>query len=269
MILDHTAARLKRHKVENAYLDAINLIRFVTKQADSKIITGDLEISRAEERELDKLISRRKSLPLAYLTNKKEFYGLDFYVDRSVLIPRPASEDIVSLSLGLKKHFDYVYDLGCGSGCLAISYLLHSDYQPLRTFLIDKSRSALEVTKINLDRYQLSNYRLINMDLNLLEPGCFRDRSLVFANLPYVDLRHKSFYESKYPGLKAEPEIALYGREGGLQLYRKLFKLVGNHRLTLAVESQKKQQARLDGIARANNYRLLERSNLVSLYRKD
>ena len=87
----------KDYKV--AYIETQLLISHSLNFTKTKIISESLrELKKNEIDNIEKLINRRlKHEPIAYITNKKEFYGIDFYVDNSVLIPRAETEEIIDL----------------------------------------------------------------------------------------------------------------------------------------------------------------------------
>lgn len=178
----------------------------------------DEEIPFPLERRLARWLRRRLSHePLAYITHYREFFGLDFYVNRHVLIPRPESEMLVEKALEwVKKRFAsldaacLVADVGTGCGALAMALALH--LPQARLYAIDSSLAALRVAARNLAKYRLrKRARLLHGDwlAPLPEPV-----DLLVANLPYVR-------ESDWAGLAPEirlfePKEALVAGEDGL-----------------------------------------------------
>ncbi|MEZ5164247.1 MAG: HemK/PrmC family methyltransferase [Fimbriimonadaceae bacterium] len=108
--------------VDTPQLDAQLLAAHQLEQSRSWILVHpEFKIERSELQEL--LDRRLKREPLAYILGKKEFYGREFFVNPSVLIPRPETEELVTCALDwLKQHpFARVLDIGCGSGCIGLS----------------------------------------------------------------------------------------------------------------------------------------------------
>ena len=194
---------------------------------------------------------RRKRIPLAQILGRQSFYGLDFFVNEDVLIPRADTECLVDLVLedyaelakqGEKtyaekrnsahvsnKHEDDVeivgsdsslriLDLCTGSGCIGISVAKHLPYQEL--LLVDLSEKALAVAKKNAEKHLGGNVRLLQSDL--LTEVHEKRFSLLLSNPPYIVSR-------VIPGLEREvseyePKMALDGGEDGLIFYRRIAK---------------------------------------------
>lgn len=194
---------------------------------------------------------RRKRIPLAQILGRQSFYGLDFYVNENVLIPRADTECLVDLVLEdyaelakqagktyaekrnsahvSNKHEDDVenganssslniLDLCTGSGCIGISVAKHLPYQEL--LLVDLSEKALAVAKKNAEKHLGGNVRLLQSDL--LTEVHEKRFSLLLSNPPYIVSR-------VIPGLEREvseyePKMALDGGEDGLIFYRRIAK---------------------------------------------
>lgn len=194
---------------------------------------------------------RRRRIPLAQILGRQSFYGLDFFVNEDVLIPRADTECLVDLVLEdyadlakqagktyaekrnsehvSNKHEDNVeneanssslkiLDLCTGSGCIGISVAKHLPYQEL--LLVDLSEKALAVAKKNAEKHLGENVRLLQSDLLTAVQG--KKFSLLLSNPPYIVSR-------VIPGLdrevsEYEPKMALDGGEDGLVFYRRIAK---------------------------------------------
>ena len=194
---------------------------------------------------------RRRRIPLAQILGRQSFYGLDFYVNENVLIPRADTECLVDLVLEdyaelakqtektyaekrnsahvSNKHEDDVenganssslniLDLCTGSGCIGISVAKHLPYQEL--LLVDLSEKALAVAKKNAEKHLGGNVRLLQSDL--LTEVHEKRFSLLLSNPPYI-------VSKVIPGLEREvseyePKMALDGGEDGLIFYRRIAK---------------------------------------------
>ena len=169
---------------------------------------------------------RRRRIPLAQILGRQSFYGLDFYVNEDVLIPRADTECLVDLVLedyaDLAKQDGSsslnILDLCTGSGCIGISLAKHLPYQEL--LLLDLSEKALAVAKKNAEKYLGENVTLLKSDLLTEVRG--KKFSLLLSNPPYIVSR-------VIPGLdrevsEYEPKMALDGGEDGLVFYRRIAK---------------------------------------------
>ena len=112
------------------------------------------EITAAQLAAIEDMAARRKEgYPLPYLLGEWEFYGRPFHVDPSVLIPRPETELLVEEALGwLNSHpsAHMAYDIGTGSGCIAVSLLC--ECPRLHVTAADLHRNALSTAMINAER---------------------------------------------------------------------------------------------------------------------
>lgn len=252
-------------------LEAIVLIEHVTAIDRSKIISDDIQLTSQQQKTMTKLVARRETEPLAYLTQQKEFYGSPFYVDKCVMIPRPDSEAIVELALGLKLPQDAnVLDVGCGSGCLGLAFVMEkhriANRQP-NLILIDKNAAALAVAKRNAKYHKISaKYHRAPADsIGKLE-HLLPENSLILANLPYLPISDQNHYEELCPDLRAEPSIALYTTGDGLDLYRRLFDAVEGKSFYVVVESLTEQHAKMRSMARNTGYKFLESRGMAQVF---
>lgn len=169
---------------------------------------------------------RRRRIPLAQILGRQSFYGLDFFVNEDILIPRADTECLVDLVLedyaDLAKQAGSsslnILDLCTGSGCIGISVAKHLPYQEL--LLVDLSEKALAVAKKNAEKHLGENVTLLQSDLLTGVQG--KKFSLLLSNPPYIVSR-------VIPGLEREvseyePKMALDGGEDGLVFYRRIAK---------------------------------------------
>lgn len=182
------------------------------------------ELTTEQELAYHALLKRRVHRePMAYILGHKEFYGLDFYVDQRVLIPRPETELLVESALAyIRSRLDggsvpLVADIGTGSGAIPITIAVEEPRLPY-LFACDISASALEVAHINCERHQVTErVRLLQGDLlaSLPEPV-----DILLANLPYVGTHEM---DAMVPDvLSYEPHQALFSGPDGLDLLLRL-----------------------------------------------
>ncbi len=220
---------LREKEIEASRLEAEVLLAFAwgRSRTDLLIFSNDLVPGSIEEKFYDILQQRGCGVPVAYLTGEKEFMSLPFYVNPSVLIPRPETELIVEKVL---EHFadreekgavgHLAADVGTGSGAVAVSLAY---YNPrLRLKAVDISARAIQVAARNARRHEVADrVEFLQGDLLslLIQRGSTGVGHAVVANLPYIptadlhDLPRDVHYE---------PNSALDGGEDGLELYRRL-----------------------------------------------
>jgi len=179
----------------------------------------DHELSPKQEEAFWQLLKRcLNGEPTAYITGHREFYGLDFYVDPSVLIPRPESELLVEKTLSLAQNHRLltIAEIGTGSGAIAITLAL--ELPGARIYATDISASALKVALINCQKHGVID-RVYLLHGNMLDPVP-EPVDLIIANLPYVK-------ESELTGMRFEPLLALDGGRDGMKKIRQLCRQVG------------------------------------------
>ena len=151
---------------------------------------GDEEISpRTEDIANARIDLRTDRVPVAYIIGHKEFYGRKFQVNPSVLIPRPESEQLITLLKQLLPdtaalpgvESKRLVDIGTGSGCLGVTAKL--EFPELSVALTDINRHALAVAKKNAE---LTGAKVDTFVSDLLADYPYSP-DIVLANLPYVD----------------------------------------------------------------------------------
>lgn len=166
---------------------------------------------------------RTRGEPLAYITHSRWFYGLEFYVAKGVLVPRPETETLVEVFLKWQlaqvwQEVPVLVDVGTGSGCIAIACLRHAPHW--HGVGIDSSLGALRIARINRKRYSLTRHlQLIQTEWMQEVPD--RSVNAVLSNPPYVT---REEWKRLPPEIRDwEPENALVADEGdGLSAYRVL-----------------------------------------------
>ncbi len=160
-----------------------------------------------------------KNIPTAYITNRREFYGREFFVDNNVLIPRVESEIIVNQALEYLKNINNgkVLDLCTGSGCLLISVV--AECMGATGLGIDISKEAINVAEINSKKFKTNN--LIKFECgNILNYDWKKDYfDVILCNPPYLS---NDEYEKCDDKVKYEPKIALVAEDDGLLFYKNI-----------------------------------------------
>ncbi len=176
-----------------------------------------------EAKYLSRIEKRKEHIPLQYIINKQNFYGLDFYVDESVLIPRYDTENIVDRIVKDCKENKClsVLDLCTGSGCIAVS-LKKCGFE--KVYAADISDKALAVAKHNA---KLNNADIIFLQGDLYENFPKEIRfDIIVSNPPYISTDEIARLEKQVRDF--EPKLALDGGRDGLDFYKKIINLSKN-----------------------------------------
>ena len=165
---------------------------------------------------------RSKNEPLQYITESCEFYGIEFFVDKRVLIPRPETERLIDEAIKSVKHVrsPNIFDIGTGSGCIAIT--LAKEIENSNVIGIDKSMMSLQVAKKNSAELNVENVTFFEMDILNQYPKEKFD--LVISNPPYVPKGEISGLMKDVKDF--EPEIALTDFDDGLTFYKRISKII-------------------------------------------
>lgn len=227
-----------KNKIDQREIEIIKA--HVLKKTREFLLTHpEQAINKTNKQKITRLINRRKcGIPLAYLTGHKEFFGLDFIVNKHTLIPRPETELLVTEAL---KHLSaqtptktILIDVGTGSGCIPISIIKTKKQKNIKTFAIDISANALTVAKKNAQQH---NVKIKFLHGDLLSPisksAIFKSLNLqssiiITANLPYLTPQQ---FKSE-PSIQHEPKLALVAKNNGLALYEKLLKQISQISIT-------------------------------------
>lgn len=258
---------LKRSNNLNSRLDSEILVSHlinIPRESIYSKLKENLPSNKTEE--LQKLVSRRvKKEPIAYILNNKEFWSTNFYVDRSVLIPRPETEVLIDLILSQinnKNNYFNILDIGTGSGCILVSLL--KELTKAKGIGIDKSSKAIAVAKKNSISQQVdsrSSFKNVNLE-NIKFDKKF---DLIVSNPPYlpdVSLKNLNLDIKLY-----EPKIALQGGVQGVDflckiitLASKILKING----LLALEIGDNQFHILAKYLKENRFKILDKYTLIN-----
>jgi release factor glutamine methyltransferase len=157
-------------------------------------------------------VHRQNGEPVAYLTGRKAFFGLDLAVDARVLDPRPDTETLVDWALDVLTHTTAptVADLGTGSGAIALA--IRHQRPDAHVVAVDASADALAVAQANADRLQLPVTCHLGHWLDPLPDG---QQDLIVSNPPYI-----AEGDPHLAALRHEPIMALTSGPDGLDAIR-------------------------------------------------
>jgi release factor glutamine methyltransferase len=229
--------------VNRAYL-AANPMRVLTESEDAKV---------------DMLVAQRAlGQPVAYLVEKREFYGRDFVVGPDVLIPRPETETLVEAALArLAAHVSSpmprpsCVDLGTGSGAIAVT--LACERLNAAVTATDASAAAIEVARANAEAHAC---RVELLQGSWYEPLAGRRFDLIVANPPYVAAQDTHLSQGD---LRFEPPGALTdGSRDGLDSIRAIVAGASDHlnaRGWLLLEHGYDQAQQVEALLKAAGFR--------------
>ena len=216
-IKDHLI-EIKKHNFSNPELELRVLLNHCSVNGNV-VFLNNFTIDKINVRKFYSVFKRRMNHePTSKIFNKKEFWSLDFIVNKFVLDPRPESEFLIQT---IKEYFTElqsnikICDLGTGSGCLTIT--LAKIYKESRITATDISKEALKIAKKNSKKHCVENQiKFINCDW-----APTTDRfDLVVSNPPYLSFNQ---YDNCGINIKNfEPKISLVGGKDGLKSYRQI-----------------------------------------------
>jgi release factor glutamine methyltransferase len=228
-------AQLEHAQIADAGIEAEVLIRhaLAVERADFFAALND-QLAPPQEARVSRLVERRMAgEPLAYITGRREFYGLDFYVSPGVLIPRQETELLVDRvleiyvdgSLGAHDgpgHKLAIADVGTGSGAIAIAIAHH--LPSATVYATDASREALLVADINRRRHAVE--RRVHLRQGDLLEALEAPVDAIVSNPPYLRTDELAGLPRE---VRREPSRALDGGADGLDIVRRLMREAPSH----------------------------------------
>jgi len=168
-----------------------------------------------------------KNEPIQHVLGETEFYGLPFYVNSDVLVPRPETEELVTWILedNVNNTGFRLLDIGTGSGCIAIS--IKKEKKKADVCGLDLSHDALSVAKDNADLNEVDVYwiqdNILNFTYNIAKPF-----DVVVSNPPYITLEEKKVMHKNV--LDYDPDLALFVYDDdALLFYRHIADYANKH----------------------------------------
>lgn len=263
--LEYGIELLNKNNIESPNLKTRMLLANILNKNKEYLLIHDTEelnisnINKYKEN-IQKLVN---GTPIQYIINKQEFMGLEFYVDKNVLIPQPDTEILVEEVINICKEQNAnkkikILDLCTGSGAIGIS--IANNIKNCEMTLSDISYDALEIAQKNsvivedigedIGDSQKSNIRTIQSDLFEKIEGKF---DIIVSNPPYIETKTIQTLDKE---VQMEPKLALDGGEDGLDLYRRIIKEAYkylNNNGTLALEIGYNQKDKVINLIKASN----------------
>lgn len=263
--LEYGIEQLNKNNIESPNLKTRMLLANILNKNKEYLLIHDTEelnisnINKYKEN-IQKLVN---GTPIQYIINKQEFMGLEFYVDKNVLIPQPDTEILVEEVINICKEQNAnkkikILDLCTGSGAIGIS--IANNIKNCEMTLSDISYDALEIAQKNsvivedigedIGDSQKSNIRTIQSDLFEKIEEKF---DVIVSNPPYIETKTIQTLDKE---VQMEPKLALDGGEDGLDLYRRIikeaYKYLDNNG-TLALEIGYNQKDKVINLIKASN----------------
>lgn len=209
------------HGYDNGWDEALQLVLTALHlPPDVPTDLYDSNLTETEKQQIISLIITRieKRVPVAYLTNISWFCGLAFYVDERVLIPRSPIGELIQQQFKdlISQQPKRILDMCTGSGCIAIACA--EAFPEAEIDAVDLSIDALNVTEINIERYNL-NHRVTPIQSDLFDQLPLDKYDLIVTNPPYVDQEDIDDMPTEF---QHEPMLALAAGEDGLILVKRI-----------------------------------------------
>lgn len=232
------------------------------KRSDLYIEQPPLSARQLEEL-AEKESMRSRGMPLQYILGETEFFGLNFKVDRSVFIPRPETEILVTQVLeyfsGHRADNIEILDIATGSGCIAVS--LAKNLPGAKVTAVDISECALALARVNaMENGVEQSIEFIRCDLFPQQPNVY---DLIIANPPYIASGDISSFPKE---LMYEPRIAFDAGGDGLGFYRRIIDSAINflkQGALIMLEIGFNQSGAIKDICEAKNFHII---NIVKDY---
>jgi len=235
-MLRQSAKILEKYSPDSFDLEAEILLAFVLKKDKEYLLANPEEkIYFWQDFIFQRLIKKRLTgYSSAVLTGHKWFYGLDFIVNKNVLVPRPETELIVDEILKNIRNTKYeipntIIDVGTGSGCIIISLNKFLKDGDINFYGLDISKKALTVAKKNAEKNGVGGcIKFLHSDLlDKLGKNIFNEPAIITVNLPYLTPEQVK----NSPSIQKEPKLALLAGTDGLDCYRRLFAQIKNREI--------------------------------------
>ena len=226
-VLDWTTQRFTEAGIAGARLEAQLLLAHVLQCTRTQLYMAfDKPLAEPELAGYRALIKRRLGgEPVAYLLGEQEFWSLPFFVDASVLVPRPDTETVIEVVRGLRDRAAAarILDLCTGSGAIAIS--LAKEYAAAQVIATELSREAAAIAVRNAERNGMADRVEVRVG-DLFAPVAGERFDVITANPPYIAT---AVLATLSPEVRREPRLALDGGADGLAFYDRIAAVAADH----------------------------------------
>ena len=249
-------AHIEEYEQETVIIfsELLNLNRLDLKLNENLQLTQE-KINKIENIVLQRL--NRK--PLQYILKKAWFYGHEFYIQEGVFIPRPETEILVDIVGQLIKKISSplkIADIGCGSGCIALS--LAKIFSDIKIYAVDINELAINTAKINAKNLNIPDEQICFLHGDKFDPLKNKGRfDIIISNPPYIPSNIIKTLDMEVQSY--EPLNALDGGNDGIDFYKDFanespnFLNVNGY---LCVETGEKQSDKIQNIFKKNNLKI-------------
>lgn len=264
LYLEARRAFIPTEGAERAGFLARNLLDFVSGRTREQFLAdretyASEEVCRAMESAVQRILDGE---PLAYVLGMWEFYGMELYVDKDVLIPRDDTCALAETAIKKALFLDQdprILDLCTGSGCIGLA--IANRVKDARVTLADISREALAVAKKNVTAHKMSGHvTCVQVDAMKKPPAFLGQFDMIVSNPPYITTKEMEELDDSVKNY--EPHLALWGGEDGLDFYRAIaenFRSCLKPGGYLAFEFGEEQGDDVCRILRENGFTIVER----------
>ncbi len=224
-VLFWTSDYFSEKEIPSPHLNAELLIAHVLECSRLDLyMKYDRPLSEKDLSHIKKLIKKRAShYPVQYLLGSTEFYGIPFFVEEGVLIPRPETEILVDAVISHIKQSNQkswsLLDIGTGTGNIpiSISNSFKESEKDIHIVATDISERALQLAKKNIDHLKIQNISLVRSDIFDKVTGTY---DCIISNPPYIS--EEEFKDLPEEVRDHEPKGALFAKEDGMEFYHKI-----------------------------------------------
>lgn len=222
-LLNLTTTFFEQKGIDSARLNAELLLAETLKCKRLDLyLAFDKPVKDEEVNHFREFIRRRGNRePLQYILGYVDFYGLNFFVNKDVLIPRQETEILVETIIN---HTDKetelnIMDIGTGSGIIAVC--LANNLPNVKIIAVDKSKEALTIAKQNAEKNNVAE-RITFIEIDVLNTSLAVNTKfdIIVSNPPYVS--QKEFSSLQKEIVSHEPDFAVTDFSDGLTFYRKI-----------------------------------------------
>lgn len=240
---DSLDAQYSKREAENIFYEVLYTLE---KKSRTAVLLGQETLLVDTYTEI--LNELRAGKPMQYVLTSAPFYGLDFFVDERVLIPRPETEQLVHWMItDLPNYAGKVLDIGTGSGCIPLTLKKH--WKNANIAACDVSDEALQVAAVNKDT--------LGMDIHFFKLDILKEEienyDILVSNPPYISDSEKSSMRKNV--LDYEPHLSLFVEdEDPLLFYKRIIHLASKQKATCYLETSENYRLELDDWLSKNNF---------------